>query len=143
MESLRTPPLPHAYPCLLLDRILALRPGVEAVAVKHVTRSDPLVADAGFIPPFLLAEALAQCAGVAVLGERAGGVAHVARIDRFRSRSRVPAGCTLIIAARVIRIFGTAAKVRGVVRATGRVLAAGEVVLRIGKPSTEGTDVEG
>jgi 3-hydroxyacyl-[acyl-carrier-protein] dehydratase len=124
-------PLPHAYPFVLLDRIVELRDGVAAIAVRCVTLNDPLAAADGCLPTLLLAEALAQCAGVAVLGGRPGAGAIVARIDRFRSRVPARAGAELRVTARVVRIFGTTAKVRGVVHADGRRCAAGEVVLQM------------
>jgi 3-hydroxyacyl-[acyl-carrier-protein] dehydratase len=128
-----TLPLPHAYPFLLLDRIVNLRPGVSAVGLKNLTRGDPLLDADGRLPPVLLAEALAQAAGVAVLGVRRDARAALARIDRYRSRGRVGAGDQLRVSVRVLKVFAGAAKVRGTVRVNGRVRAAGEVVLQIGE----------
>ena len=61
-------PLPHAYPFLLLDRVVEMVPGVSAVAMKNLTRDDPLLDGDGCLPAVLLAEAMAQCAGMAVRG---------------------------------------------------------------------------
>jgi len=128
------PALPHAFPFLLLDRILEVRPGQLAIAMRRVTADDPLAEPDGCLPPVLLAEALAQCAGVAVRGMGTGAV--LARLDRFRSRcGRVPAGVELRIHARVVRVFGAVVKVRGVVWADGQRWAAGEVVLRVDQPN--------
>lgn len=124
-------PLPHAYPFLLLDRIVQIEPGVSAMAIKNLTHGDPLLDENGYLPPVLLAEALAQCAGLAVLGTRPGGSAVLARIERFRSRSGVGSGDQLLVSARVLRKLGAVAKVRGLVRVGRRIYAAGDTVLQL------------
>jgi 3-hydroxyacyl-[acyl-carrier-protein] dehydratase len=131
-------PLPHAYPFLLVDRVLELRPGSSAAAVKNLTRDDPLLDADGQLPPVLLVEALAQVAGLAVLGVRPGAGAVLVRVDRFRCRLPLIAGDALHVSVQVCRIFGAAAKVRGVVRVNGRVRAAAEVVLQVTAPEPAG-----
>lgn len=125
------PPLPHAYPFLLIDRMVELVPGSRAVAVRNLACDDPLLDADGRLPPVLLAEALAQCAGVAVAGVQPGATGVLAAIERFRARPWVAAGDQLRISVRVVRVFGAMARVRGVIRAGGRLRAAGDVVLQI------------
>ncbi len=123
-------PLPHRYPFLLLDRIVELEPGAAAIATRGLTMGDPLVDAEGYLPPVLLVEAIAQCAGLAVLGGSGDEVVMLAAIDRFRaSARRARAGDRLEITVRVVRRFGGTAKVRGVVRVDGRVRAAADVGL--------------
>lgn len=124
-------PLPHAYPFLLLDRVVEIEPGRSAVALKNLTRGDPWLAPDGFLSPVLLAEMIAQCAGLAVLAAHPGLTAVLARIDRFRARAAPGAGDRLHVGVRVLRRFGSTAKVRGVIRINGRVHAAGDLVLHI------------
>ncbi len=125
-------PLPHAYPFLLLDRVVEVRPGVGAAALRNLTHGDPLLDGDGVLPPVLLAEALAQCAGLAGLGTRPAAGAALARIDRFRvSRVGCRAGDQMHVSTRVVRIFGATVKAHGVVRVGGRIRAAGEVVLQL------------
>jgi len=124
--------LPHRYPFLLLDRVTDVRPGVSAEATRNLARSDPLLDGDGSLPRVLLAEAIAQCAGLAVLGVRPGSGAVLARINRFRTtRVAIGAGDQLRVQARVQRIFGATVKARGVVSVAGRIRAAAEVVLQI------------
>ena len=130
-ESRSRLPLPHAYPFLLLDRIVEVRTGRSARAVKNVTRDDPLLDAAGCLPPVLLAEALAEAAGVAAIGLHGRMTGVLARIERFRSRAPVHAGDRLEISVRVLKVFGTIVKARGVVRIDGRIGAAGEVFLQL------------
>jgi 3-hydroxyacyl-[acyl-carrier-protein] dehydratase len=132
MDDYRTGlPLPHTYPFLLIDRIVESVPAQRAVAVKNLTRGDPLLDADGLLPSVLLVEAMAQCAGVAVLGGDRGRTAVLASINRFRTRSRVVAGDQLRVSANVLRSFGAMAKVRAVVRVDGRPRAACDVVLQI------------
>ena len=129
-------PLPHRYPFLLLDRIMEVRPATSAVAVKSLTRSDPLLDASGSLPPVLLAEAIAQCAGVAALAGRPGS-AILVRINRFRvGRRPVGAGDQLRVTARILRVFGATVRARGVVCIDDRVCAAAELVLQL-VPSDE------
>jgi 3-hydroxyacyl-[acyl-carrier-protein] dehydratase len=132
-------PLPHGYPFLLLDRVTEVRPGVSAEAIRNLARSDPLLDADGCLPKVLLAEAIAQCAGLAVLGLRPGsGGAVLARIDRFRtSRAVIAAGDQLRVQARIQRIFGATVKARGVVRVAGRLRAAAELVLQLTSASID------
>ena len=121
--------LPHAYPFLLLDRALMIEPGRWAVGLKNVTGNDPLVED-GVLAPVLLAEVMAQAAGLAaaeLLDHPLPAV--LAQIDRFRCRSPIVVGDQLLVTARVVRRFGALVKVRASVRVAGRSRAAAELVL--------------
>ncbi len=125
-------PLPHRYPFLLLDRIVELQPGARAIATRGLTMGDPLLDAEGCLPPVLLVEAIAQCAGLAVLAGAGGEAVILAAIDRFRaSARRARAGDRLEVAVRVLKRFGGTAKVRGVIRIDGRVRAAADVRLRL------------
>jgi len=96
------PPLPHAYPFLLLDRIVEVQTGRSARAVKNLTCDDPLLDAAGALPPVFLAEALAEAAGVAANGPHGHMMAVLARVERFRSRAAAHAGDQLEISVRVL-----------------------------------------
>jgi 3-hydroxyacyl-[acyl-carrier-protein] dehydratase len=131
-EQRSGPPLPHRYPFVLLDRIVAVVPGVSAVALKNLTRDDPLLDAHGCLPAVLQAEVMAQCVGLAMLGMRPGGGAVLARLDRFRTNRRaVGAGDQLEVRAQILRVFGATVKARSVVRVNGRLRAAGELVLQL------------
>jgi 3-hydroxyacyl-[acyl-carrier-protein] dehydratase len=131
-------PLPHAYPFLLLDRVVAVRAGHSARAIKQLTCGDPVLDAAGVLPPVLLAEAMAQTAGIAAIGPAGGMTGALARIERFRSRGTIGAGDRLDIRVRVLKVFGTIVKARGVVRVGGRVGAAAEVFLQLSGPRGQG-----
>ena len=125
--------MPHGYPFFLLDRILEVVPGVSALALKNLTTGDPLLDADGHLPAALLAEVIAQCVGLAVLGVRPGSGAVLARVDRFRvRRCPIVAGDQLYVRARILRIFGRTVKARGDVCVNRRVRAAGELMLQLG-----------
>lgn len=122
--------LPHAYPFRLLDRAVMLEPGRWALGMKNLTRDDPLVDAEGAFAPVLLAEAMAQTAGLAASDASEGmSPAVLAHIDRFRCHLPIVAGDRLLVAARVVRRFGATVKVRASVKVAGRFRAAAELVL--------------
>lgn len=63
--------LPHRYPFLLLDRVIALEPGKRAMGVKSVTVNEPFFPghfpDRPIMPGVLQVEALAQLGGIVML----------------------------------------------------------------------------
>ncbi|HUI25330.1 MAG TPA: 3-hydroxyacyl-[acyl-carrier-protein] dehydratase FabZ [Candidatus Kryptonia bacterium] len=122
--------LPHRYPFLLLDRVLMVEPGRWAAAVKNITRDEPLVDANGQLPAVLLAEVMAQTAGLAAATPTAGepAPAMLVKLDRFRCR-RVAAGDQLLAVARVLRRFGASVSVRARLSVAGRPRAAAELVL--------------
>lgn len=60
--------LPHRYPFLLLDRVVACRPDAWLTAIKNVSINEPFFAghfpEEPVMPGVLMIEALAQSAGV-------------------------------------------------------------------------------
>jgi len=62
--------LPHAYPFLLVDRIIEIEPGKRAVGIKNVTYNEPFFPGhfpgRPIMPGVLIVEAMAQTAGVLV-----------------------------------------------------------------------------
>ncbi|MCX8118812.1 MAG: 3-hydroxyacyl-ACP dehydratase FabZ [Desulfobacterota bacterium] len=62
--------LPHAFPFLLVDRILEIEPGKRIVGLKNVTYNEPFFPGhfpgQPIMPGVLILEAMAQTAGVLV-----------------------------------------------------------------------------
>jgi 3-hydroxyacyl-[acyl-carrier-protein] dehydratase len=62
--------LPHAYPFLLVDRIIELDPGKRIVGIKNVTYNEPFFPGhfpgRPIMPGVLIVEAMAQTAGILV-----------------------------------------------------------------------------
>lgn len=122
--------LPHRYPFLLLDRVLMIDTGRWAVALKNVSQNEPLIDAHGEFPAALLAEVMAQTAGLAAAPSRDRAIPGVlVKVDRFRCRRPVVAGDRLVAVARVTRRLGLNVSVRACIRRGGRAWAGAELVL--------------
>ena len=131
--------LPHRYPFLLIDRVLACEPGVRVRAIKNVTINEPFF-DGHFpgypvMPGVLVIEALAQASAILAYqseGIRPEGKSLIffAGIDRARFRRPVIPGDQLlleVVALKMVRgvgKFDARATVDGAVVAEAELLAA-------------------
>jgi beta-hydroxyacyl-ACP dehydratase FabZ len=130
--------LPHRHPFLLVDRVLSIeRKGDAVLAEKLVSANEPYFPghfpDRPVMPGVLIAEALAQAAGIGIIHTHAElqgrGVAMVG-LDKFRFRKPVLPGDVLTLASRLLRrrgnifLFEGTAQVQGEVVATGQIMAA-------------------
>jgi 3-hydroxyacyl-[acyl-carrier-protein] dehydratase len=65
--------LPHRYPFLLVDKVVAIETGKQITAIKNVTANEPFFnghfPDAPIMPGVLMIEAMAQASGLLVLEE--------------------------------------------------------------------------
>lgn len=65
--------LPHRYPFLLVDKVIALETGVRAIGVKNVSVNEPYFPghfpNRPIMPGVLQIEALAQLGGIVMLGD--------------------------------------------------------------------------
>ena len=106
--------LPHRYPFLLVDRVLACEPGKMIRALKNVTMNEPFFPGhfpgLPVMPGVLVIEALAQAAAILAyrtVGTGPGGDAlfFFAGIDNARFRRQVVPGDQLRLEVQVIRIM--------------------------------------
>ena len=104
--------LPHRYPFLLIDRVLAMEPDKSIVALKNVTINEPFFPGHyphhPVMPGVLIIEAMAQAAALLSfksMGAKADGksVYYFAGIDGARFRRPVGPGDQLIIKATLVR----------------------------------------
>ena len=96
--------LPHRYPFLLVDRVIAFEHGKRLTAIKNVTANEPFFSghfpDFPVMPGVLIVEAMAQVAGVLVLQDmpnRANKLVFLAGIDNAKFRRPVVPGDQLRI----------------------------------------------
>lgn len=131
--------LPHRYPFLLVDRVLAVEPGQSIVAYKNVTMNEPFFQGhfpgLPVMPGVLIMEALAQAGGIMTLcghseAERAGKIFLFSSMDKVRFRKPVVPGDRLelrcALGRRKLRLFKMTgeAYVEGVKVAEGELTAA-------------------
>ena len=114
--------LPHRYPFLLVDRIVALEPGKSVRAIKNVTVNEPFFQghfpDKPVMPGVLIIEAMAQAAGVLAFKsvppatDGAQRIVYLAGVDDARFKRMVVPGDQLVLEAEIDRIVRNVGKFR-------------------------------
>jgi 3-hydroxyacyl-[acyl-carrier-protein] dehydratase len=131
--------IPHRYPFLLVDRILALEPGQRAVGLKLVSMSDGYLQ--GHFPKYpvmpgvLIVEALAQTGAVLVMHDPANAdkLPFFARIDNCRFRQPVRPGDTLRLEVEVTSFRGPVGKAHGRALVDGTLVCEADLTFALGK----------
>ena len=129
--------LPHRYPFLLLDRIVAREGTRFARGVKNLTANEEFFAghfpDQPEMPRTLLLECMAQTGAAAVLAEpeNQGRYVLFASIDRCRfGRAAVP-GDVLEIEVEMVSLKREMGKMRAVCRVAGEEIATGDLMFAL------------
>ena len=131
--------LPHRYPCLFVDRVVALEPGVCIEAYKNLSINEPFF-DGHFpehpvFPGVLLVEAMAQAAGIlgfVTMGKTPedGSIYYLVGVDKLRFKlpcvpgDRVVLQASIVSEKRGIWKFDVRASVDGETAATATILCA-------------------
>ncbi len=128
--------LPHRPPMRLVDQVVAIDPGVQAVCRRSTVDADWFF-DGHFpgepvVPAIVLVELIAQTGGLAIGSAVAAGeplALRVAALGGFKFPGAAIAGDVLEATARVVGRMGGLYKVEGEVTANGRVVGTGSVTL--------------
>jgi beta-hydroxyacyl-ACP dehydratase FabZ len=127
--------LPHRYPFLLVDRILELEPGKRVVGIKNVTYNEEFFQGhfpgQPVMPGVLVLEAMAQVAGIALLGmvaDREKKLLYLSGVDRCRFRRPVVPGDQLRIEAEIMSLKSKFCKCRATATVDGNVCAEAELL---------------
>ncbi len=127
--------LPHRPPFLLVDRVVALEPGVRMVAWKGVTMNEPFFAGhfpgKPVMPGVLILEALAQaCALLAMKSigpeEMADKITFLMAIDGARFRKPVVPGDRLELHVEIVKRKGAVWRQKGTAVVDGQPVAEAE-----------------
>jgi 3-hydroxyacyl-[acyl-carrier-protein] dehydratase len=103
--------LPHRYPFLLVDRVIACEPGVSLTAIKNVSFNEPFFQGhfphQPIMPGVLITEALAQATALltALSDEKQGkgGTYFLAGVDNARFKRPVLPGDQLKLEATYVK----------------------------------------
>jgi len=141
--------LPHRYPFLLVDRVLACVPGEYLQALKNVTFNEPFFPGhfphRPVMPGVMIIEALAQACGilafktVRVVPNTETRFYFVA-IDNARFRKPVEPGDQLLLKVTLKRAFKGIWKFHGVAEVDGQEVASAEIMVA---PETKGHEAKG
>jgi 3-hydroxyacyl-[acyl-carrier-protein] dehydratase len=133
--------LPHAYPFLLVDRIVEIEPGKRVVGIKNVTYNEPFFPGhfpgRPIMPGVLIIEAMAQTAGVLVFNslpqeDREKKVFFLG-IDNVRFRKPVIPGDQLRMELEITRHRQSVWGFKGKAFVDGNLVAEGDLLAMRGE----------
>jgi 3-hydroxyacyl-[acyl-carrier-protein] dehydratase len=120
--------LPHRYPMLLVDKVLEIEGAERIVAIKNVSHNEPFFQGhfpgMPIMPGVLIVEAIAQAAGLLVLGDvedRENSIFVFAGIEKARFRRPIVPGDQVRLEVEILR------RRTSHIRFSGRALVDGEV----------------
>jgi beta-hydroxyacyl-ACP dehydratase FabZ len=126
--------LPHRYPFLLVDRIIAYEPGKRVTGIKNVTLNEPFFAGhfpgAPVMPGVLIVEAMAQTAGVLMLAslpDRETKLVFFTGIDNAKFRRPVVPGDQLRLELTVLKLRPRYIKLKGEAYVDDQLVAEAEI----------------
>jgi len=133
--------LPHRYPFILVDRVLALVPDEQIRALKNVTINEPFFQghfpDLPVMPGVLIIESMAQTGGILAFEsapEKERGVpVFFTAIDKARFRKPVTPGDQLIMTVTVLKKRSNLVKMAGVAKVEDNIAAEAELMAVFGE----------
>jgi len=128
--------LPHRYPFLLVDRILAVEKEKSITGLKNVTINEPFFQghfpSEPVMPGVLILEGMAQAGGILafhslpeMVGEK---LIYFAGIDKVRFRQPVVPGDQMIFEMAVLKQKGKIWKMSGKAKVNGNLVAEAELI---------------
>ena len=126
--------IPHRYPFLLIDKVVDIKVGEDAVGIKNVTANEPHFQghfpDKPVMPGVLIVETMAQTAGVLVVEPLdmidQGLLVYFMTLDKTRFRKIVAPGDVLELHVKILRGRGKIWKFWGEARVGGEIAAEAE-----------------
>jgi len=133
--------LPHRYPFLLVDRIIALEPGKRIVGLKNVSINEPFFQghfpERPIMPGVLIVESLAQVGGILALvaaPENQGNTSlFLMGLDKVRFRQPVFPGDQLRLEVESLRSGQKFWKMQGKAFVNHTLVMEGEMMAAVGR----------
>jgi UDP-3-O-[3-hydroxymyristoyl] N-acetylglucosamine deacetylase / 3-hydroxyacyl-[acyl-carrier-protein] dehydratase len=132
--------LPHRYPFLMVDRVLAFEGTTKAVGQKAVTVNEPFFPGHfpghPVMPGVLQLEAMAQMGSLMMsrASNDAGKIGYFMSADKVKFRKPVLPGDTLIIEVELIKARGKIVRANGVCRVKGQIVSEAELLFGVVDP---------
>jgi 3-hydroxyacyl-[acyl-carrier-protein] dehydratase len=133
--------LPHAYPFLLVDRIIEIEPGKRIAGIKNVTYNEPFFPGhfptRPIMPGVLIVEAMAQTAGVLVCNslseEERNKPVYFLGMDNVKFRKPVIPGDQLRLELEITKHRQSIWGFKGKALVDGKVVAEAELLAMLGE----------
>ena len=129
--------LPHAYPFVMIDRVVDFTKPDELTAIKNVTYNEPYFVGHypgnPIMPGVLQLEAMAQAAGIIMLRQTSSGgkLAFFMSADNVKFRKAVHPGDTLTIHVNITRAKGKIAAAHGECSVDGKAVSSADLLFTI------------
>lgn len=117
--------LPHRYPMLLIDRILALAPGKGAVGLKNVSMDEPFFGPLSGSPgharrPRSGGHGSGRSGAGLLRPDAAGYITHLVSVEQVRFHRQIVPGDQIIIQVVALRGKGQCGKAQATATVTGQ-----------------------
>lgn len=136
--------IPHRYPMLLVDRILAMEKGKNIVGIKNVSMNESFFQGhfpgKPVMPGVLLVEAMAQTGGVLLMHEFEDVEKYVVffiTIDKVKFRNPVEPGDQVRMEVEVTFLRGSKCRMKGKALVDGKLVASAEFAAVLVKKDEE------
>ena len=130
--------IPHRYPFLLIDRIIALEPGKVVHAIKNVTINEPFFQGhfpgQPVMPGVLILESMAQAGGFLVLNsikEPEKKLKYFTGINKSRFKKTVIPGDQVLFEVKLDKFKLGTCKIHGIATVDGMQVAECEILASV------------
>jgi 3-hydroxyacyl-[acyl-carrier-protein] dehydratase len=140
--------LPHRYPFLLVDRIVAFEPDKRIVGLKVISRNERYLSnrpgEQPALPASILTESIAQVGAILILAkpENKDRLIYFMGIERVRYYDMVHPGDVVEIEALAGRMRSRMGALRGIARVNGRVVVDGRMTFALGAVGAQVADLQ-
>jgi len=126
--------LPHRYPFLLVDRVVALEPGKSITALKNVTGNESFFQghfpEVKIMPGVLIVEAVSQAGGILLyhsLPDPTKKLVVLSKLQNVRFRKIVVPGDQIRLEAEIVKVRARYVTLKGRALVDKDVVAEGEI----------------